>query len=550
LTPVATDSLRNAAMLRWFNELSSQGIFTTDDELKIRSWNRWLERTTGTSEAAVVGRPLFEVCPELLSRGFDRHYRAALNGEPIVLAHRFHNYLIRVPGPQGNMPQTSRVAPLLDGGVVVGTITVIDDVSERVSSEAELRRQIAGAETARATAEEALRVKDEFLATLSHELRTPLNAVLGWTQILLGQKVDRELLARALHVIDRNATAQARLIDDMLDMARIVSGKLRLEMAPVDLVVATLAAVDVIAPAAQAKNITIKKLLGSAPQLVTADADRMQQIAWNVLSNAVKFTPGGGTITIRIDQGGGLVRLSISDTGKGITPEFLPFVFERFRQANSSVSRTEGGLGLGLALVRQLVEMHGGQIDVSSEGRDKGTTFTIALPAITAELADIPTPERSIDARALAGHRVLIVDDAGDWRELLAEMLSKHGAAVTTAGSTAEALRAIEQRRRPRPHLIVAEIGLPGEDGFELIRRVRQRFTGEERIPAVALTGYSIPANSEKAIDAGFDYFRQKPIAPEAVVATVLEALQLRNKPATQGHRAPGRARRPRRRRR
>jgi len=321
-------------------------------------------------------------------------------------------------------------------------------------------------------------------------------------------------------------------------------------MAPVDLVVATLAAVDVIAPAAQAKNITIKKLLGSAPQLVTADADRMQQIAWNVLSNAVKFTPSGGTISIRIEQEGGVVRLSISDTGKGITPEFLPFVFERFRQANSSVSRTEGGLGLGLSLARQLVELHGGQIEVSSDGRDRGTTFTIALPAISTDLADLPATDRSIDARALAGHRVLIVDDAADWRELLAEMLSKYGAAVTMAGSTAEALRAIERRRHTRPDLIVADIGLPGEDGFELIRRVRERFTGDERLPAIAVTGYSIPANSDKAIAAGFDYFRPKPIAPEAVIAMVIEALRLPHKRATQRHRAPGPARRPRRRRR
>ena len=483
-------------------------------------------------------------------RGFDRYYRAALGGEPIVLAHRFHSYLIEVSGALGGrMPQSSRVAPLLDGGAIVGTITVIDDVSERVNSEAELRRQIAAAESARATAEDALRVKDEFLATLSHELRTPLNAVLGWTHILLGQKVDRELMTRALHVIDRNAVAQARLIDDMLDMARIVTGKLRLEMAPVDLVAATLAAVDVVGPSAQAKNITIKKSLGRTPRLVTGDSDRIQQIAWNVLSNAVKFTPGGGTITVRIEEDAASVRLIIKDTGKGITADFLPFVFERFLQANSSVSRTEGGLGLGLALVRQLVELHGGQIAVYSEGPNTGSTFTITFPVIDAEMPAPPAP-RTVEARALAGARVLVVDDEGDWRDVLAQMLRNYGAEVVTVGSTPEALRILDRKPITRPQIIVADIGLPGEDGFELIRRVRERFPGAERIPAVAVTAYAAPENTRQAMEAGFDLFRAKPITPEAVISAVVDAWRLRpappltNRPASTRKRAGSSSRR------
>ena len=522
---MSSDALRNAAILRWFSELSSQGIFTTDGGLLVRSWNRWLERVTGKTEEAVVGLPLFEVFPELTARGLDRYYRAALTGEPIVLAQRFHSHLIRVPTSQGVMPQTSRVAPLLDGGTIVGTITVIDDVSERVNSEAELRRQIAAAESARTTAEDALRVKDEFLATLSHELRTPLNAVLGWTHILLGQKVDRELMTRALHVIDRNALAQARLIDDMLDMARIVTGKLRLEMAPVDLVAATVAAVDVVSPSALAKNITIRKVLGTRPRLITGDADRMQQIVWNVLSNAVKFTSSGGTITVKIDQADRAIRLIVKDTGKGITAEFLPFVFERFLQGNSSVSRTEGGLGLGLALVRQLVELHGGQIAAASAGPNAGSTFTITLPAIESELDQEPTTQRSIDPRALHGCRLLVVDADGDWREVLVQMLKKYGAEVGTAGSTAEALELLDSADGASPHVIVADIGLPGETGFDLIRRVRKR--GGERIPAVAVTAYASPENSQEAIAAGFDLFCAKPIAPEAVIGAVVDALRL-----------------------
>src|SRR4051812_25644501 len=242
------DALLNAAMLRWFDELSNQGIFTTDTDLVVRSWNQWLVRHTSLATADVLRRPIVAVYPDIAARGIDRYYEAALTGEVSVLAQPLHRHLFHVSGRIGSptaaaMPQSARIAPLLDGGTIVGTITVIDDVSDRVNSEAEMRRQIAASQ-------EALRIKDEFLATLSHEIRTPLNAVVGWTKILLGRTVDAATLDRALRVIDRNATAQVRLIEDMLDMARIVSGKLRLELAPVDLAAATLAAIDVNAPAA------------------------------------------------------------------------------------------------------------------------------------------------------------------------------------------------------------------------------------------------------------------------------------------------------------
>ena len=240
-----------------------------------------------------------------------------------------------------------------------------------MAREAEMRRQIAAAEDAREIAEDALRTKDEFLATLSHEIRTPLNAVIGWTKILLGRKTDPETVQRALTIIDRNAIAQARLIEDMLDMARIMSGKLRMEFGPVDLVASTAAAIDVVSPAAAAKGVTILADLGSEPRAIVADAGRVQQIAWNILSNAVKFTNAGGTVSVKIEPGADLVRLVVRDTGEGIAPEFLPLVFERFRQANASASRTEGGLGLGLALVRELVELHGGTIAVTVPAGEK-----------------------------------------------------------------------------------------------------------------------------------------------------------------------------------
>ncbi len=524
--------LLHTAMVRWLHDMAMAGVFTTDTALVIQSWNTWLEKATGRSEASVVGRPLFEVFPEIVARSLDRHYTAALRGEVSVLAHRFHGHLVRIAGPAGDMPQSARVAPLADGDAIVGTITVVDDVSERVNSEAELRRQIAAAEEARAIAEEALRVKDEFLATLSHELRTPLNAVLGWTNILLGQSVDPEMLNRALRVIDRNAAAQARLIDDMLDMARIVSGKLRLQMGPVDLVAATLAAIDVVAPAADAKTLRIEQSLGANPRPIMADADRVQQIAWNVLSNAVKFTPPGGTITVRIEAAADAVCLVISDTGKGIAPDFLPHVFERFRQANSTVSRTEGGLGLGLALARQLVEMHGGHIAVTSEGINRGATFTVAFPAVAAEAMALP-PARANrgDEGALDGYCVLVVDDDEDWRDLLQTALRARGADVMVMATAHEALGIISKGGPNRPDVVVADIGLPNEDGYVLIRQIRALPGAQRRLPVLAVTAYTGRDTEQRTLAHGFDAYRPKPIATGAVAAVIADLLRARRTP-------------------
>ncbi|HEY0875855.1 MAG TPA: histidine kinase dimerization/phospho-acceptor domain-containing protein, partial [Vicinamibacterales bacterium] len=337
--------LMQAAMLRWLDEFANQGIIITDTDLVVRGWNQWLERHTGRSATSLIGQPLLDSFPEIEARGLEQYFRMALGGEVSVLAHSFHRFLIEIPvrpdGTETRMAQSCRVAPLVAGGQIVGTITVISDVSERVRSEAELRRQIASAEHARQLAEEALRLKDEFLATLSHEIRTPLNAVMGWTRILLSRRVDEATLDNALRVIDRNARAQSRLVEDMLDMARIVTGKLRLETAPMDLVAVTAAAIDVVAPAAAAKGVRLIASLGDRPKAIIADADRVQQIAWNLLSNAVKFTPSGGTIEISIPDEPGPARLIVRDTGQGISPDFLPYVFERFRQANASASRTE-----------------------------------------------------------------------------------------------------------------------------------------------------------------------------------------------------------------
>lgn len=423
------------------------------------------------------------------------------------------------------MPQSCRVAPLLANGDIVGTITVIHDVGDRVRSEAEMRRQISVAEEARTTAEDALRQKDEFLATLSHEIRTPLNAVIGWIRILRSRPVDAAMLENALRVIDRNATAQSRLIEDMLDMARIVSGKLRLELAPVDLVAATSAAIDVLTPAAAAKGVSITAKLSPRPRAIIADADRVQQIAWNLLSNAVKFTPPGGAIEVEIPDEPGPARLTVRDNGQGIAPEFLPHVFERFRQANASTSRSEGGLGLGLALVRQLVELHGGRISAESQGLGCGSQFTVTFP----EPKDDTPAARRVPPK-LVGHplqnlRVLVVDDDDDWRQLLSVAFEDYGAKVSESRTVREAVTALGSAEADRPHVILADIGLPGEDGYALMQALRSMGEGIAEIPVIAVTAYAGAENERRAVDAGFRRQCTKPLEPEVIARAIIDVL-------------------------
>jgi PAS domain S-box-containing protein len=520
----ATLPLLEAALVRWLNERAGGGILTTDRDLIIRGWNTWLSRVTGQAADAVVGRHLFDVRPELVERGLDRYYQSALQGQSSLLAHRFHGHLLRIPVAAGDMPQSCRVAPLVDANAIIGTVTTIEDVSERVYTEQELRRQIGAAEQARAEAEAALRAKDEFLATLSHELRTPLNAVLGWTNILLNGNTDSATHERALRVIERNAGSQARLIDDMLDMARIVTGKIRLELSVVDAVAATSAAIDVVRPTASTKRIAMHTDFGSRPKLIHADAARLQQVVWNVLSNAVKFTPPGGRIDVRVVEERETVQIVISDTGKGITEEFLPFVFDRFRQGNPSMTRSEGGLGLGLALVRQLVDLHGGQVAVTSEGVDKGTTFIITFPALGHEEIQYPderTPPLAPDA--LANERVLIVDDDLDWSDALCTALQGLGAQVAAAGTGTEAIMLLTAPTSPPFTALVIDVGLPLQDGYSLLEQIRGLGGKGTQVPAIAVTAYAGLEHERKARASGFEGFCSKPVTPTEVAATILE---------------------------
>jgi signal transduction histidine kinase/ActR/RegA family two-component response regulator len=523
---VGTETLLGAATLRWLRDSASGGILTTDTSLRIVGWNRWLVTTTGIAEETAVGRPLMEVLPSFVERGFDQYYAEALTGVVTVLSYTLHRFILPAPVDDPSAqptPQRARISPLWDGGRVVGTITVVEDVSERVATERELRAQIASSEAARKTAEAASRVKDEFLATLSHEIRTPLNAVLGWTRILKSRSLDGKTLNRAIEVIDRNATVQLTLVSDLLDMSRIATGKLRLAIAPVDLEPVALGAIDVIKPAADAKGVHIDIDLHSVPP-VNGDADRLSQVVWNLLSNAVKFTEHGGTVTVSLKVKSGHVTLAVADTGQGIDPTFLPHVFERFTQSDSSASRRHGGLGLGLALVRELVELHGGTVRVDSAGIGHGTTFTVDLPArVEGMVTSRPRIDAADQPSNLDGIRVLIVEDEPDARDVLTRSLQEFGATAATAASAEEAIDYLHACMPSMlPHIVIADIGMPQADGYEFLAQLRRlpRDRGGV-IPAIAVTAYAGPADRERSLAAGFTMHIEKPVVPLALAAAI-----------------------------
>jgi PAS domain S-box-containing protein len=512
--------LLNAAVLRWLDTLAQQGIFTTDRDLIIRSWNRWLEEHTGHAAADMVGRPLFDAIPDLDGRGFAVYYESALAGQLKVLAHGLHRYIVPVVDrEERDVRQSGRITPLEIGNSIVGTITVIEDVTERVMNERELRTQIEASDHARGLAEEALRVKDEFLTTLSHEIRTPLNAVIGLARILMSRPVDAAMLARALEVIDRNATAQVRLIDDMLDTARIMSGKLRLETAPVDLSRVALAAIDVVSPTAQAKNVQLIAAFEPEGLMMLGDADRLQQIVWNLLANGVKFTEPGGSVTVSIARDQGFLVLSVQDTGEGIPADFMPVIFERFRQADPSASRRHAGLGIGLSLVRQLVELHGGRIRVSSV-HGTGTTFTVTFPS-RPDLIAGAVQVASGDVR-LANVRVLVVDDQPEGRDMLTVALEQQGADVRAVSSVVEALAAIDGASRLElPQVIVCDVRDSGEPGLALIAGLNARSIERGAIPTIAVATYDQPRVRKRVLAAGFHKHLAKPFSPDDLAAAV-----------------------------
>jgi signal transduction histidine kinase/ActR/RegA family two-component response regulator len=372
---------------------------------------------------------------------------------------------------------------------------------------------------------EANRLKDEFLATLSHELRTPLNAILGWTKLLRSNAVPSASMDRALEKVERNAQVQSRLIEDLLEISRIVTGKLRLEYRPFDLVTLCTTAIDSIRPTAEARGIAIRREFSQADMPTMGDPDRLQQVFWNLLSNAVKFTPAGGTVTVSLRREGGTDELVVSDTGIGIEAAFLPSVFETFRQADASSTRTYGGLGLGLSIVKQLVDLHGGEVQASSPGKDQGSTFTVRLPVRSAEprwRADEPLSSRGLVVGRLAGRNILVVDDDPDTRELLVSTIEAAGGHVRAAASAEEAIVLSIDRV---PDAVISDIAMPGEDGFSLMRRLIGTLGNRAPRVRIALSAAAAARDRELALAAGFHRHVAKPVDPAAIVRLLEEML-------------------------
>lgn len=446
-----------------------------------------------------------------------------------------------------------QLSPLVsDKGKLIGHVGTVEDITERKQAE-EARVQIIREQEARQQAEAANRMKDDFLATVSHELRTPLNSILGWTQLLRTRKFDPSTINRALEVMERNAKAQAQLIEDLLDVSRIIRGKLRLNFCRLNLVAIVETAIDTVRLTATNKSIELESVLEPSAVYVSGDPDRLQQVTWNLLSNAIKFTAAGGKVMVRLSVVSGewttdteqntitkYAQIQVIDTGNGISKDFLPYVFEPFRQADSTTTRAYGGLGLGLAIVQQLVEMHGGKIYVDSDGEGKGATFTVKLPLLEVKSEKVrsekleahpsllnaslgeeelhtqpPFPETS----PLESLKILLVEDDTDTRDYIATVLQQYEAKVTAVASVSEALAALQQ---VKPDILVSDIGMPGEDGYRLIRQVKALETKlGEKIPVIALTAYASGDERLKAISAGFQMHASKPIEPAELIAVV-----------------------------
>jgi PAS domain S-box-containing protein len=458
-------------------------------------------------------------------------------------------------GPDNGLrPQSSLVVPMAVMGRIVGTIevqayenhayreehvTAMKMAANLAAVALENMRLLQFESHAREAAEESNRLKDEFLATLSHELRTPLTAILGWASMLLDRRLDERGTLTAIEIIERNARTQQQIVDDILDVSRVITGQLRIETEPTDLRRVVEAAVDTVRPAATAKSIKFTVAFEPSVGPVMGEPRRLQQVVWNLLLNAVKFTPIGGEVRVRLESEGGHARLTVSDTGQGISPHFLPHVFERFRQGDQSTTRTYGGLGLGLSIVRHLVELHGGTVRAESEGEGRGSTFMVELPELRNAECGMRIEEqaaglneesaiRNPQSAILSGLRVLVVDDDEDTLNLIRAVLERTGASVTTVESGAAAWAALEEARHD---LLLCDIGMPGEDGYHLIRRVRAAESARGlATPAIALTAYAGDADRALALDAGFQLHVPKPVDPADLIAVIAGLVKVSQK--------------------
>lgn len=465
--------------------------------------NEAFEEHTGLREA--IGRTAREMVPDLDASWFERYGRVAETGEPL----RFESHAPAM-GRWFDV-YAHRVGPAERREVAL----VFKNVSERKKAEIERERLLTLESAARKAAEESSLLKDEFLATVSHELRTPLSAILGWAQLLRTGDLAADKAERAVETIERNARAQSRLIEDLLDVSRILAGKLRLELGPVVADTFVEAAVETVRPAAEKKGIGLDLRIDHDLR-VLADASRLQQVVQNLLTNAVKFTPRGGLVQVTAERRDRWLAIVVTDSGQGIPAAFLPHVFERFRQARQGSERSHGGLGLGLSIVRQLVEMHSGTVAAESQGAGKGASFTICIPLAASSAAPLATPPGAAVPSDLAGVHALVVDDDEDNREIVASLLELAGASVSSAASVADAMTKLAAAPFD---LVFSDIGMPDEDGYAFVAKIRALAGPVARVPVVAVTAFARPEDRSRALAAGFDAYIAKPVVPGEIVA-------------------------------
>jgi PAS domain S-box-containing protein len=521
-----------AEQRQWFQttlESIGDAVLATDVQGRVVFINAVAERLTGWRREDAEGRPcedVFRIHHEVTREPAPNPVRRVIE-EGVVLGLANHTVLVSSDGSE--RPIDDSAAPIRHpDGRLAGTVLVFRDVTERRRIELERRAAAADREelleserAARAEAERASRLKDEFVAVVSHELRTPLNAMMGWAELMARDLTDAATRQRAVEVIRRNVRLQAQLVSDLLDVSRMLSGKLTLEVRSVDLATVIGEAVGSVVVAAQAKGVKVDTQLAQGVRPVLGDPARLQQIVANLLSNAIKFTPSGGGVEVRLRQVEGEAEITVADNGIGIRPEFLELVFERFRQGEASSSRRFGGLGLGLSIVKQLVQLHGGRVQAASDGEGRGATFTVTFPveATSGARPDVEARRAAGTEVLLHGLSILVVEDDGDSRDLVAEVLRSRGALVSAAESAGEALAML---RAAKPDLIVSDIGLPGMDGYEFIERVRSLNAAEGgAVPAIALTAFARAEDRTRALLAGYQAHVAKPVEPAELLAHV-----------------------------
>ena len=521
----AEESLRQTDdTLRAVVDVSPVAIITLNQDYQVLTWNKAAEQIYGWSALEILYQPL-PVIPESSKSAMEACVERILQQKQTLKNLEFRHF--KKDGSQADINVS--LAPLhsCTCNNICLVMTAVD-ITLKKQAEAERMVLLQREQKARADAEKASRIKDEFLAIVSHELRTPLNAILGWIKMIRSGRVKQEKFEQALEIVERNATLQAQLIEDLLDISGIIRGKLHLELNPVSLASVIRETVETLYLAAEAKSINVQLNLDQNVENIVGDSSRLSQILWNLLSNAIKFTDKGGRIEINLSQSNSTAEIEISDTGIGIDADFIPLVFEYFRQADSSITRPKGGLGLGLAITRNLVEAHGGTIVAESAGEKKGATFKVTLPMTSTALNLDESVQLQESSKQLHGIKVLIVDDEPDARELIVFILQEQGANIESAASVKEAL---DKFSYFQPDILISDIGMPGEDGYSLLRKVRQ-FACDRggSIPAIALTAFATQEDIQQSLDAGFQVHLSKPFDYEELLDAIYNLIKSKSK--------------------